>query len=387
MLTTSAFNALLLTLEEPPQHIIFIFATTNIESVPITILSRCQRFDFQKIKVNDINLRLKTICKKENILIDEDALDEISYLAEGGLRDALSLLDQLSKNSEKITLDMVEKQIRIISNKILNELLDKIENNEINEFLDIINDFRNRALDYKTLIKKMIEIASIRAKDIKITGKYKRLQFSDYKKLILKMSECINKININVDPYTIIEIELLDFFDIRNDVESYSEKKIESQKEKLEVKIEKNNNINDLIRIRINNCFVNAKKDYLEDMKKIISYYLNSTDINGKIKSILLDSIVVASSDNYSIIVCETKNTMENANKILEQIEKEILKICNKKVKIIFITNELWEVEKKKYIENIKNNRSYELIQEISKEIDDNDDIVDIFDKSKLEII
>jgi len=100
MLTTSAFNALLLTLEEPPSHAIFILATTNIENVPITILSRCQRFDFQKISIDSLVDKLQEICKKENIEIEEDALYEIAYLSEGGLRDALSLLDQLSKNDK-----------------------------------------------------------------------------------------------------------------------------------------------------------------------------------------------------------------------------------------------------------------------------------------------
>ena len=95
MLSQSAFNALLLTLEEPPEHVIFILATTNLESVPITILSRCQRFDFRKINEKDIIDRLEYICKEENISYELDGLKEIAILADGGLRDALSILDQL----------------------------------------------------------------------------------------------------------------------------------------------------------------------------------------------------------------------------------------------------------------------------------------------------
>ena len=107
MLTTSAFNALLLTLEEPPSHAIFILATTNIENVPITILSRCQRFDFQKITVENIVNKLTEICHKENIDAEETALIEIASISEGGLRDALSILDQMSKNIQLITFDFV----------------------------------------------------------------------------------------------------------------------------------------------------------------------------------------------------------------------------------------------------------------------------------------
>ena len=123
MLSISAFNALLLTLEEPPRHAIFIFATTNIENVPITILSRCQRYDFHKIKIDDITANLKEISKLEKISITDDALKEIANMAEGGMRDALSMLDQLSKNKDKITLEIVENQMKSISSNSLKELL------------------------------------------------------------------------------------------------------------------------------------------------------------------------------------------------------------------------------------------------------------------------
>ena len=101
MLSQSAFNALLLTLEEPPEHVVFILATTNIESIPITILSRCQRFDFKKIANNDILNQLKQICDSEKIDYEESGLEEIAVLSDGGMRDALSILDQLSKGEKK----------------------------------------------------------------------------------------------------------------------------------------------------------------------------------------------------------------------------------------------------------------------------------------------
>ena len=111
MLSTSAFNALLLTLEEPPSHVIFILATTNIEAVPITILSRCQRLDFKKIDDEDIFNQLKNISKKENIDIEDEAIKEIALYSEGGLRDALSILDQISKLNRHISYDDVLKNL------------------------------------------------------------------------------------------------------------------------------------------------------------------------------------------------------------------------------------------------------------------------------------
>ena len=127
MLSTSAFNALLLTLEEPPGHVVFILATTDIEDVPITVLSRCQRLDFKKISNKDIKETLSLIAKKEKIIIDEAAINEIAEFADGGLRDALSILDQLSKTTEKITQDIVLESIGLISTKSILELIESIE--------------------------------------------------------------------------------------------------------------------------------------------------------------------------------------------------------------------------------------------------------------------
>ena len=168
MLTTSAFNALLLTLEEPPSHVVFIFATTNVENVPITILSRCQRFDFRKISITDIVARLEDICKIEKIKIDKDAINEIAALSEGGMRDALSILDQLSKNDEKIDLSLVENQMKTVSSNTINEMLDNLEMNDPKKILDFLELLKEKAVDYKVFSKKMVNICSNRAKDIKL---------------------------------------------------------------------------------------------------------------------------------------------------------------------------------------------------------------------------
>ena len=101
MLSASAWNAFLKTLEEPPKHVIFILATTEIQKVPITVLSRCQRFDFQRISDEIIIDLLTKIIQNEKISIEEEAINEIAKMSDGGLRDALSILDQLSKLNEK----------------------------------------------------------------------------------------------------------------------------------------------------------------------------------------------------------------------------------------------------------------------------------------------
>jgi DNA polymerase III subunit gamma/tau len=104
MLSTAAFNALLKTLEEPPPHAIFVLATTEIHKIPATVLSRCQRHEFRRVPVDEIVKQLKTILKAEKIQADDDVLIQIARQSAGGMRDAISLLDQLSSTGDKITL-------------------------------------------------------------------------------------------------------------------------------------------------------------------------------------------------------------------------------------------------------------------------------------------
>lgn len=109
MLSTGAFNALLKILEEPPEHVIFILATTEVHKLPATILSRCQRFDFKRITPEDICARLQYVAEHENITLDEDAAALIAKVADGALRDALSLLDRCCAVDEHITSEVVTK--------------------------------------------------------------------------------------------------------------------------------------------------------------------------------------------------------------------------------------------------------------------------------------
>lgn len=156
MLSQSAFNALLLTLEEPPEHVLFILATTNLESVPITIVSRCQRFEFHRITENDIIERLKFVCDEEKIKYEDDGLKEIATLADGGLRDALSILDQLSKNDEVITSKLVSEEIGSISNKKIDDLIKYLDKNDIQGVEEVFNHLQSVNLNYKVFVKKLV---------------------------------------------------------------------------------------------------------------------------------------------------------------------------------------------------------------------------------------
>ena len=375
MLTTSAFNALLLTLEEPPAHVVFILATTNVENVPITILSRCQRFDFQKISLNDLTQNLKNICSLEKIKIDDDAIDEISYLSEGGMRDALSLLDQLSKSGDKITLEFIEKHIKTISRSSINGLIDDIEDNNIDSFLNKICEYKSRNVEYKSFLKKLIECLSNRAVNIKTRGKIQRLNYTNYKDLILKLSECFVKININVEPYTIIELIILEFFDTKTSIDTV-EKDIKQPEKKKE-------DIN-FINVRINNCFVDAKKESLIAAQNMVNDIINSQGVDGKVKSLLMDSKVVAASNEYIVFSCQDEHFAITANDKIKLIENAINKLRNTSYKIVFIAEEKWLILKNEYITNLKKGIKYEHI----KEQDAEEPIInDVFDISKIEIV
>lgn len=145
MLTNHAFNALLKTLEEPPENVIFILATTEVHKVLDTIKSRCQRFDFRRITTDDIVKHLRYISDEEKINISDDALFTIAKNSAGGMRDSISLLDQLSLLgvSKEITSEDVNAVLGRISFDVLNKLSDKIISSSPNDAIEILNDIYN----------------------------------------------------------------------------------------------------------------------------------------------------------------------------------------------------------------------------------------------------
>ncbi len=157
MLTTGAFNALLKTLEEPPKHVIFILATTEVYKIPSTILSRCQRYDFKNIEVNDIMDKLKEIIDHEQIEIEEEAIRAIAEDAEGGLRDAISLLDQAISFAEgAINEEDVHEVAGSVSKKALAEILSSIANKEITNTLVILKNLLAQGKEASRIVNDLI---------------------------------------------------------------------------------------------------------------------------------------------------------------------------------------------------------------------------------------
>ncbi len=158
MLSTAAFNALLKTLEEPPAYVMFILATTEPHKIPMTILSRCQRFDFKQLTIAELTEELVYICEKENIQISKEALNGIAEAAEGGMRDALSILDQASVYAEgEITVDDVNSVTGNISNQKIIELLHALNNNDATTAISNVNELLNMGKEVTRLITNVIQ--------------------------------------------------------------------------------------------------------------------------------------------------------------------------------------------------------------------------------------
>ncbi len=406
MLSTSAFNALLLTLEEPPKDVVFILATTDIQSVPITVLSRCQRFDFKPISIQDIENRLKFVCGEENLKVTDDAIKEIAMMSNGGLRDALSILDQVAGNGEEIDIQDVIANFGGISNKKINQLLSYYENNSVAELIDYINEIKNDGIDIKVLIDKIITKIKSVLIDIKLDNYTGKLDFDNLYNLVFELNKLLTGERNGANYYDLLEIVFLkyiNYFPGNNFVDKNIVKITDSKKESTiikrieekpkisapaieqtiisqENKLEKKNKVIDFdIDVRINNTFVNAKKDYLNNIKsKWNDFVIYESNTNKAMISYLADTNIVAASDKYAILTNNLDITNDLINQNIKSLEKDFNLFFNGNYYLVAVSPKKWEQERNKYINNIKNGYKYEII--------DNDIIIKE-NKSELEKI
>ncbi len=388
MLSTGAFNALLKTLEEPPSHVIFILATTEPNKIPLTILSRCQRFDFNKINMNDLVSRLKYIVNEEGRVVSDNILEQIAKISDGGLRDAINLLDQvLSLPDENINIDGVEKLSGKISTQSVYELFSYIINNDLVSILNFSTYMFDNGKNYKDLADSMLSFL----RDISINTEVPNYFDKSYSELLskisisfnnlIKMSSIINELlkelkNSN-NQKMLFEIYVFQMCNILNYVD-----KVEvintsiNNKKNINMKNDKNENINietkqnlidsDLKDIRINNVFAGANKEILNSVNS--KYYLINDYISNKkynMVSILLSSgRIVVASDKYLLFSFKNKSDVLKFDSIYKQIEQFLKKIYDESYKIVAVSDKEWEEMKNNYINNIKNKISYVFIEE-----------------------
>lgn len=159
MMTTGAFNALLKTIEEPPAHVVFILATTEPNKVIPTIISRCQKFDFNKVSQKDIEKRLSIVCKEEKIEIDPEAISLIAQLADGGMRDSLSILDQcIAYCSSNITVDNVREIYGVLTTSDIGKLFEHLYAHEVDALIQQIQECSDKGMDLKRLTSDFITL-------------------------------------------------------------------------------------------------------------------------------------------------------------------------------------------------------------------------------------
>jgi DNA polymerase III subunit gamma/tau len=157
MMSGGAFNALLKTLEEPPPHAIFVLATTEIHKIPPTVLSRCQRHEFRRVPVDEIVGQLKAIAASEDLSADEDALVMIARQAAGGMRDAISLLDQLSSTGDRITIELAQKVLGIATSQTVLNMVDAIIDREPGRGLEEIHKALDSGADPRALARQIVD--------------------------------------------------------------------------------------------------------------------------------------------------------------------------------------------------------------------------------------
>ena len=424
MLTTSAFNALLLTLEEPPSHVVFILATTDIQDVPITILSRCQRFDFKPVNKTAIVNRLKHVCTEESIKITDEALEEIALISAGGMRDALGMLDQLSNDDTEITLEMVSDYFGSVSVKKIDELLTSIEENNVENLLEILKVVKESGTNYTVFIEKFISELRKTAIGIK-SGKYKHdMYFDDIYSMIFDLNECLCNININIDPYVLIEIVLLKYINAGNNSRvgsgnnfvvstsisaneqntvSSSSKSTKKEVDTVSIKSAGNNTNNDNnevkevskslenaidkkkvihkkksktidLNARINNCFVDCSKDIKVSFSKEWGDFVSSLLTKDRsLMSLLADTTILAASNTYVLIQSKINSTNELINNSIDDLGKYYEDFSGNKVKFAALTDDLWKKEMENYRNNIKNGIKYNYIEEKEEVSGDSD--------------
>jgi len=385
MLTVGAFNALLKTLEEPPSHVIFILATTDPHKVPATILSRCQQFDFKKISVNDIAIRLEDICKKENIKVAENVLNEIARLSDGGLRDSISLLDQTVAYSEEIIVmeDIYDMQGTINENE-LSKIVNSIINKDIATIFNLIDKYNAKGKniikiteDLLLFLRNILVYSNIKDyfSDDKIYNAFEKISNELLLDIIEKFNDSLYKMKITNNPKLLFELTIIKLLgnnkknsNKKNEktikIEENSKEKRVIEKQTVKITEERKSDISketqeileQLKLIRIENALSNFKKQELLKIKNGVDHitpFILMPEYN-EFASLMLDGEIKAASDEYVIFTYERKWISDHFNQNLLLIEQIFQEAYGKKYKLISTDKETWEIIKKDFNNKIK---------------------------------
>ena len=385
MLSIGAFNALLKTLEEPPQHVIFILATTELYKVPATIISRCQCFNFEKISEEDIVKKLKYIVEKENINVEEEVLHLIAKYSDGGLRDAINLLDKLVCCSSNITIDDFYEIKGIVKEEELFDIVNALINGNTKAALEKLDYLNKKGKNLVLFVTELIEYL----KNMLISNNTYELDKDKIFEMIDILNNTVNNMKNSSYQKVLLEVAFLKIENLLGNMKKVvvedKNVQIEEMPQKLKDEVKQDNKdinkitlpekeinkiskqIFDINKIRINNALALANKNLLEDLKICwvnLSDYLYNKEF-GSVVSFLIDGNVRVVGEKNVIISFKYNSTLENALLNISKIESLLYLIVNKNYKVSFVLDDEWEQIKNKFILDKKNGITYTYKEEI----------------------
>ena len=390
MLTTEAFNALLKTLEEPPKHIIFILATTDVQKVPLTIISRCQCFEFKPIPTGLMTNRISTICEKENIKIEKEALEEICHDSNGCLRDAISLLDQLNSfTNSNITFDSVFKLNGRIDIENIKNIFKYIKDNDLNSLFDLSDNLDTEGKNFILVCEDIIKYLKQELINYQINNESELINYigkDNITKIIFEITDYIGYMRNLKDKKIYFDLLLIKIYDIINKtnvrtelekpitkkeekVEKPKETPKEAKKEEIKIQIEEvkiDENMDKLMNIRLNNILASAdKKSLTTYMKFIEDLEFNLDNLEERqIYNLLLDCNVVAGSSDGIIITTNNKNILEELYENMDNIEKLFLDKLEIEIKSCFLMDDNWKKTSEIYRNKLRNKEKIDILDE-----------------------
>ncbi len=383
MLSSSAFNALLKTLEEPPAHVIFILATTEFQKVPLTIISRCQTLEFKKIDDVSMTQKLSEISQKENIKIDDSALKEICKYSNGGLRDAIGILEKaIAYTNDTITESTIKEISGNISDSELEAFVKLFDDKDTDGIIKKISEYYDEGIDLIKLSNNLIDY--LRNKMIN-TKQYSSKTCS----LLIELDRMVSNMEKSENPKILFEATIINFLidkreEINNEVETKTSSEVKSENQN--IKEEKPSSIetnDDLIKIRVNNTLYNPKKNIISEIRNNwdkMKDYAFDEEIGNVARLLSSDVIPVAASDTNVVLVSKMGGIASQVNTELSVVEKIFYKIFSKKYKVICLPESTWKrytdeykenKEKFTYIEEKINEKKNKTLKEKARELFD----------------
>lgn len=399
MLSIGAFNALLKTLEEPPAHVIFILATTEPHKIPLTIISRCQRFDFKRISPEDIVYRMKEVLGSEELEVSEDALYEIAKASEGGMRDALSLLDQaISYSTEKVSLEDVLSITGAVSQSFIVKIVQAIFNENIVEALDSVESLIKNGKDPARFVEDLIfyyrDVLLYQASEENAYLLEKAAVNEEFKELSSKMdSAFIYKVIAELNqtqqemkwsnhPRVLLEVALVklaqsstsqesalpyqDILQKMNQMEAelqqLKEKGIQVDHTAQAVQTEKKQTRQSRSQYKtpvgkVNEILKNATRQNLETIKRSWAQVLDTLKQQNKAShaALLSNSEPVASSDQSFILKFKyeihCKMASENNNNVRDNLENILYTLIGSKREMVAIPESEWDKVREEFLQ------------------------------------